>query len=153
MNWLCSNVERLGRSDGAIIVEDDSRDSYLVSPRSPLESYQNSHYPPVLQGVLEEWGPVLRQLLEAPSSLKALTEQGEVIVRVTGYSSDAARSFRDFLYSGTLEANSPTHLWELASMGKEYDVPNLCMQCFRWLDPGRVETWRASLVMRGCCHP
>ena len=45
---LCSNVERLGRSFGAIIVEDDSRDSQLVPARSPLKSDQNYYYHAVL---------------------------------------------------------------------------------------------------------
>ena len=43
--------------------------------------------------------------------------------------------FVRFLYHGTLSGSpTPQLLWELALMGKYYDVPHLQDQCFAWLE-------------------
>ena len=71
----------------------------------------------VLQGVLEEWSPVLKRWRESPSA-NTLTEQMGVTISVEDFTSAVTRSFRDSLNSGMLVPDSPNDLWELARIGK-----------------------------------
>ena len=102
----------------------------------------------LLQGVLEYWFPVFKQLLESAWE-KSLAEQREIIFRVTDFSSAVARLFRDSLYSGELATDSAKDLWEVARMGTYYDVSESCELCIGWLHLfWQSTTWMTSLIRR-----
>ena len=97
----------------------------------------------VLEGVLEEWSPVLTALLRHAS----LSKNHYKTIILDDFELDAIEHFIRFLYRGEL-GNSPTPelLWELARMGKYYDIPLLQHQCFAWLefyacDPSDNSRW------------
>ena len=56
-------------------------------------------------------------------------------VILENFALEVIECFVRFLYHGTLDDSPPPELlWELALMGKSYDVPNLQDQCFAWLE-------------------
>ena len=56
-------------------------------------------------------------------------------VILENFALEVIECFVRFLYHGTLDDSPPPELlWELALMGRSYDVPNLQDQCFAWLE-------------------
>ena len=97
----------------------------------------------VLEGVLEEWSPVLTALLRHAS----LSKNHYKTIILDDFELDTIEHFIRFLYRGELgDSPAPELLWELARMGKYYDIPILQHQCFAWLefyacDPSDNSRW------------
>ena len=86
----------------------------------------------VLKGVVEEWSPVLTAALLHHAS--SSTDDCKTVI-LENFALEVIECFVRFLYHGTLDDSPPPELlWELALMGKSYDVPNLQDQCFAWLE-------------------
>ena len=85
----------------------------------------------VLEGVVEEWSPVLTALLHHAS---LSTDDCKTVI-LENFALEVIECFVRFLYHGRLDDSpAPELLWELALMGRYYDVPNLQDQCFAWLE-------------------
>ena len=86
----------------------------------------------VLKGVVEEWSPVLTAALLHHGS--SSTDDCKTVI-LENFALEVIECFVRFLYHGRLDDNpAPELLWELALMGRYYDVPNLQDQCFAWLE-------------------
>ena len=84
----------------------------------------------VLEGVVEEWSPLLTAALRHARS----TDDCKTVI-LENFAVEVIECFVRFLYNGTLSGSpTPQLLWELALMGKYYDVPHLQDQCFAWLE-------------------
>ena len=86
----------------------------------------------VLKGVVEEWSPVLTAALLHHGS--SSTDDCKTVI-LENFALEVIECFVRFLYHGRLDDSpAPELLWELALMGRYYDVPNLQDQCFAWLE-------------------
>ena len=132
------------------------------------ESPQKKHRPEdadvelhVLQGILEEWSPVLHRQLKswcASAGVEAM------VININEFKPDVAEHFTRFLYQGNMrnvDSVPVQTLLEVARMGKFYDIPQLQELCITLLhsakgQPPSVEDFKRAdfnledLLRLGC---